>query len=125
MEDLAQTTQPNPEPTSVSQPDPQVEEVKEGSSKGLFIAAGVVVLIVLLALAGYFLMKGNSKKTAYVPPVPVNNQVTQAPTMTPTPTPLAVQNKSDVTNYLNELNSTNTTSMQADYNQAVSESSNL
>lgn len=123
----------NLEPAVVQEPQPAPPSSPNGNRKMLIVLGVIGVLIIAVLVGVYFYTKNMSQNQLGISGQSAQNNgnsssesVATATKATPTPTPItAVNSSGDLTKLLNELDSTNTSSMQSDYNNAVSESSNL
>lgn len=98
---------------------------KKSRSMVLIFSVIVVIAVVILAAAGYFYYKNNKSQTAYAPTSTTANYATlSAQAVSPTPV-VSVESSSDLDKVVNELNSTDDSTLQSDLNQANSEGNNL
>lgn len=107
------------------------------SSKGhgkMLVVLGVLGVLIIAVLVGvYFYTKNMSQNQLGISGQSAQNNsnssresVATVTKATPTPTPItSVSSSGDLTKLLNELDSMDTSSMQSDYDNAVSESGNL
>ncbi len=107
-------------PTVVSAAPPPAP--KASHKKMLLALLMVVVLALVLAALGYLYLQNNSSNNNQAAQVPLSS----SPTATASPTPeVSVKDTNDLDKALNEVNSTNTSTIESEFNQAVTESKSL